>query len=60
MSKPTDYQIIDRALVLLDEGHLLSLLPAQLMSEFNISGERARKLTMAALKQRQNPERTKK
>lgn len=53
MTKPTDRAIIARALALLAEGLLVSFLPAFLMREFKLTPERAQRLAMAALEQRE-------
>jgi len=52
MNKPTDRQILTRALELLAEGLLVSLLPARLMLEFHLSQERAARLASEAIRQR--------
>lgn len=53
MTKPTDRAIIARALALLAEGLLVSFLPTFLMREFNLTPERARRLAVQALAQRE-------
>ena len=51
-AKPTDRQIIARALVLLDSGLLASALPGRLMGEFSLSPEQAKRLAQVAIRER--------
>jgi len=51
LSKPTDKEVITRALELLKAGILASAIPARLMDEFGISPERARKLAGKAVEE---------
>lgn len=49
--KPTDKQIRDRAIELLEDGLLISELPAMLMKEFKLTRGRAWKMASEVIKQ---------
>lgn len=48
---PTDSEIKRLAVAMLQQGLLVSELPGTLMTEFNLSREKARRLAIEALKQ---------
>lgn len=52
MTKATDREIITRAVALLAEGLLTSLLPGRLKIEFQLTDRRARELAAKALERR--------
>lgn len=50
MSKPTDTEIRRLAAAMLQQGLLVSELPGTLMTEFNLSREKARRLASEVVK----------
>lgn len=54
--KPTDRQIITRAIELLTGGLLISALPGELQKEFNITGPTAWKMATEAVKEMRDNE----